>query len=165
MFYQRSNCAWKLFQYNSFFSMALPQHLNRAEIRCAKHGWMLMSKTDHTMFFYDPFNNETIHLPKADSKYTIICFFHPPTSRDCFIVGISTMICNKDVEIGVLRQGESEWRRCVYRSKSHFRLSVCTPVLLHQRLLHFLDVGGDIATFDVSKSGSPDSWTVQTKCL
>ncbi|KAL3653938.1 hypothetical protein CASFOL_003619 [Castilleja foliolosa] len=166
MFYERSNYTWKLFQYNSFFSMALPQHLNRADIRCAKHGWMLVTKPDYTMFFYDPFNNETIHLCKLGRVWKVLCFFHPPTHPDCFIIGISSMVCTKDVEIGILRRGENEWSKSVYQSKSDFKLSVCTPVLLHQQqLLHFLDMGGDIGTFDVGKSGSSDSWTVQSKCL
>ncbi|GFQ05930.1 F-box/kelch-repeat protein at1g57790 [Phtheirospermum japonicum] len=155
MYYHRSNRAWKIFQYNRFFSMPLPQHLNRADIRCAKHGWMLMSCYDLTMFFYDPFNNETIHLPKIDYEYPTLCFFHPPTSRDCFILGITNIAESRDVDIGVLRRGESKW------SLSYN----CTPVL-HQGLLYFLDVNGNIATFDVDdKRGVAGRWVVRTKCF
>ncbi|KAI3467521.1 hypothetical protein Pfo_024184 [Paulownia fortunei] len=163
MLYERSNCMWKIFQYNSFFCMDFPE-LNQAEIRCSKYGWMLMSREDCSMFFFDPFNNEMIELPKSDFQYTTICFFHPPTSPDCFIIGISSKMCPLNVIIGLLKHGGDEWKTCTYHSKTEFLLSICTPIL-HRGLLYCLDVEGNVATFDISNNGSPVSWFVNSKCL
>ncbi|KAL7117874.1 hypothetical protein ACP275_03G099700 [Erythranthe tilingii] len=84
------------FQHKTFFNMHFPK-LEEAEVRFSNHGWLLMmSSDDRTLFFFYPFNNQTIELPPVESyfEYTTICFFHPPTSSDCVIVGIQSITWN-----------------------------------------------------------------------
>ncbi|KAK6115049.1 hypothetical protein DH2020_007318 [Rehmannia glutinosa] len=151
MYYHRSMHKWRFYQYNSFFCMDFPE-LENAEIRCSNYGWLLMSRYDNNLFFFDPFNNRKIELPcKLRFGYTTLCFLHPPTSPDCVIVGIGTPDSNNVMKICVLRHGEDEWEINEYRpNKNEFLVSRGAPVL-HRGLLYFLDVKGNVATFNMSK--------------
>ncbi|KAL7155680.1 hypothetical protein ABFS83_03G092800 [Erythranthe nasuta] len=170
MFNQRKKKhVWKLSQNNNFFYMEFPE-LQGGTIRFANHGWLLISRgDDETLFFYHPFNHHMIEVPSpSDSNcagYTTICFFHPPTSPDCFIVGIATQIDvgYDTVDIGVLKHGENEWKNCTYQSQK-FQSSIGPPIL-HGGLLYFLDIDGDVATFDIREHGSLSSWKVFPDCL
>ncbi|KAI3464673.1 hypothetical protein Pfo_021336 [Paulownia fortunei] len=162
MFYQTSEHLWKFFQYNNFFYMDIPE-LDNAEILCSKYGWLLISRDDYTLFFFDPFNKQKIELPTtSDYSYNTITFFHPPTSPDCIIVGIAAKTWCEDVQIGVLKHGEVDWQSYTYRSK--FLVSLGAPVL-HCGLLYFLDVKGNVATFNISGQGHESCWDVNTRCL
>ncbi|KAG8370545.1 hypothetical protein BUALT_Bualt14G0128200 [Buddleja alternifolia] len=165
MSFQLANGAWKFFQDNDIFYKMFPK-LPRAEIRCSKYGWLLMSENPRSLFFFDPFNRRRIYLPKSNFPYTIICFFYKPTSPHCFIVGIANRLDGLSVDIGVLmlNHGESKWKKYTYHSKTPFYVSICNPVL-HRGLLYCLDVEGNIATFDINKHGTGTSWIVHTKCI
>ncbi|KAL7155317.1 hypothetical protein ABFS83_03G067000 [Erythranthe nasuta] len=131
---------WKFFQHNSFFHLYFPK-LEGATICFSNHGWLLLLMSrdnDEILFFYDPFNHHMIELPALCLKdrmaaYSTICFFHPPTSPDCVIVGIGT--------------------------------ATFGPPVLDGGLLYFLDLKGNIATFDISKHGYNLAWSVFTGCL
>ncbi|KAL8059047.1 hypothetical protein ABFX02_03G061800 [Erythranthe guttata] len=172
MFNERSmKHLWKFFQHNSFFYLDFPK-LEGARIRFSNHGWLLMSRdNDETLFFYDPFNHHMIELPALCFKdrvaaYSTICFFHPPTSPDCFIVGIGTIIEQRydEAEIGVLKHGEDEWKIYIYETPHEFQATLGPPIL-DDGLLYFLDLKGNIATFDISKHGYNLAWSVFTGCL
>ncbi|XP_012829465.1 PREDICTED: F-box/kelch-repeat protein At1g57790-like [Erythranthe guttata] len=170
MFNQRKKKhVWKLSQNNNFFYMEFPQ-LQGGTIRFANHGWLLISRgDDETLFFYHPFNHHMIEVPSpSDSNcagYTTICFFHPPTSPDCFVVGIVTQLdqWSDTVDIGVLKHGEDKWENCTYQSQI-FQSSIGPPIL-HGGLVYFLDTDGDVATFDIREHGSLSSWKVFPDCL
>ncbi|KAK6114973.1 hypothetical protein DH2020_007242 [Rehmannia glutinosa] len=150
MYYLRSKHMWNFYQYNSFFCMSFPE-LKNAEIRCSKYGWLLMSGYDNSLFFFDPFNNVKIELPcKLHFGYTTVCFFHPPTSLYCIIVGIAIENFDKVMKICMLKHGEDEWEINKCRLKNEFLVSRGAPVL-HRGLLYFLDVKGNIVTFNLSK--------------
>ncbi|KAK6132267.1 hypothetical protein DH2020_033967 [Rehmannia glutinosa] len=165
MYYLRSKHMWKFYQYNSFFCLSFPE-LENAEIRCSKHGWLLMSRYDNSLFFFDPFNNRKIELPcKHPLGYTTICFFHPPTSPDCVVVGIATPYFGEVVvKIVVLRHGENKWEVNKYRHGKRFLVSRGAPVL-HRGLLYFLDVKGNVATFDMSKRDCKLRFVIKFRCL
>ncbi|KAL8061930.1 hypothetical protein ABFX02_02G114700 [Erythranthe guttata] len=156
MFNRRDNHLWKCFQHNNFFYMAFPKLLKNASVCFSNHGWLLMkSSDDHTLFFYDPCNNQMIELPSipSDCKYTTICFFHPPTSPECLIIGIRTVSWKSsrdELELGVLKHGENKWRNGLFRDRNHqFRVSLGPPIL-HGGKIYFLDFKGNVALFDVS---------------
>ncbi|KAK6118770.1 hypothetical protein DH2020_047496 [Rehmannia glutinosa] len=153
MYYHRSKHMWKLYQYNSFFYMSFTE-LEKAEICCSKYGWLLMRRYDNSLFFFDPFNNQRIEIPcKLRNGYSTVSFFHPPTSPDCFIVGIDdTPDSGTEVilKICVLKHGEKKWDINIYRPRKRFLVSRGAPVL-HGGLLYFSDVRGNVATFNMSK--------------
>ncbi|GFQ02378.1 F-box protein at4g00893 [Phtheirospermum japonicum] len=155
MSYTRRNHLWRFSQHNTFFHMAISQ-LENAEIRCSKFGWLLMSRFNNTLFFFDPFNNRKIELPcKLSFGYTAICFSHPPTSPDCVLVGIATLNDGDGiVKICVLTHGKDKWEVREYH-----------PKIFHRGLVYIVDVNGNVATFDIDRHGCKSALAVNTKCL
>ncbi|KAG8370538.1 hypothetical protein BUALT_Bualt14G0127400 [Buddleja alternifolia] len=97
------------------------------------------------------------------SKYG--CFFHPPTSPQCFIFGIADHDKSTNLPIGMLKQEEDKWTSyCYCSNKFPFLVSSCTPVL-HRGFVYCLDMNGNIGTFDINGQFSRRSWVVYTKCL
>ncbi|KAK9086588.1 hypothetical protein Syun_028982 [Stephania yunnanensis] len=97
----------------------LPQ-LNLSSIQClaSNHGWLLMlSRTDSTLFFYNPFTQAKLPLPYRRSLFEAAAFSAPPTSPNCLVYGVARR-CRGPVDIGVLRMGEEKpmWRN--YRFKA-----------------------------------------------
>lgn len=155
----------EVFQYNTFFRMNFLNPDMNPVIRCSKHGWLLVSQDDEALFFYDPFNNQKIQVPSLPSVYTTVSFFHPPTSPDCFVVGILSL--NETFEIGVLRHGDDEWNIDYMRSlrkHNRFNTSLAPPVLCGGKL-YILDVKGNIATIDMGEDPIVDSGYVYSKCI
>ncbi|KAL7155731.1 hypothetical protein ABFS83_03G096400 [Erythranthe nasuta] len=151
-FNRKSNHVSKYFQHNCFFRMNFPTLLKDATVRFSNDGWLLMmSPDDRTLFFFDPFNNQTIELPPIPSHrtmYNTICFFHPPTSPNCLIVGILSNT-NHEVEVGVLKYGEDRWDVGLLDIDDQFKVSFCPPIL-HDGKIYFLDVIGNVAWFDMT---------------
>ncbi|KAG8372823.1 hypothetical protein BUALT_Bualt12G0107100 [Buddleja alternifolia] len=112
MFYHRGKRLWKFVRYKDFSYMDFPQLYN-AEIRCAKYRWLLMSRDDWSLFFFDPFKEQRIReLPKVKYPYTTICFFNEPTSSNCIIVGISNMVNAKELTMAFDLDGHDNGPTC-----------------------------------------------------
>ncbi|KAL7155848.1 hypothetical protein ABFS83_03G103200 [Erythranthe nasuta] len=165
----RCNDFWRFFQHNTFFNMHFPK-LKNARVRFSNHGWLLMMSLDNrTLFFFDPFNNQTIKLPDMPSKcdYTTICFFHPPTSSGCLIVGIASLTwnVNREVKIGVLKYGEDRWEDRIFRVRDVQFESHGAPIF-HDGKIYFLDNKGNVAVFDMSNVFRPlivHSWCLKKR--
>ncbi|KAL3649551.1 hypothetical protein CASFOL_005954 [Castilleja foliolosa] len=165
MHYTRRNRLWIFSQFNRCIHTSL-SYLENADVRCSNFGWLLMSRFDNTLFFYDPFNNRNIELPcKLDFGYTAFCFTHPPTSPDCVVVGFSTAEDDGTVKICVLTHGKSVWEEKEYHPKIKLYVSRGAPIF-HRGLVYLLDLKGNVATFDIQKHGCKKSaLTVNSKCL
>lgn len=61
---------------------------DHVEILALKRGWMLfLSIKGWTLFFYNPFTNEIIELPKLPTKLGIVStFLSIPSSHDCVVI-------------------------------------------------------------------------------
>ncbi|GER37670.1 F-box family protein [Striga asiatica] len=135
----------------SFFHETFPELPKDAEIRCSRHGWLLVSRRDSTLFFFDPSNRRSVELPfRTPPNFTSVSFFHPPTSEECTVLGIGTISYENVVEIHVLRRGKKGWSRVEQKTASSFLLSRGAPIL-HRGLVFFLDMKGNVARFDMSK--------------
>ncbi|GFP97793.1 hypothetical protein PHJA_001923400 [Phtheirospermum japonicum] len=112
-----------------------------------------MTRHDHSLFFFNPSNNQRVDLPGPSAPgYTTVCFFNPPTSPDCTVVGIATPLESKAVEICFLKRGKGDWRqKYKYDTSYKFQVLHGAPVM-HRGLIYFLDVKGYVATFDMSIS-------------
>lgn len=133
-----------------------------------------MSRDDETLFFFDPFNNRRIEVPafKEGYGFTTLSFFNPPTSPNCFIIGIKSG--SIEVKIGFLRHGDNEWNidhmeHIEITKALQFRASLAPPIL-HSGKLYFLDVRGKVATLDVSEDRLSDGSIAESgyifrKCL
>lgn len=160
----RTSNIWKVFQHNVLFSMNFPD--KNAVIRCSKYGWLLMSRDDESLFFFDPCNNRRIEVPVSSSYYSTVSFFHQPTSPDCFIIGISSVIgCH--LNIGLLKHGENEWKNDQMfhiSTRIRFQASLAAPIL-HGEKLYFLDVRGKVTTIGMSKYPIIESGYIFKKCF
>lgn len=162
VFSNRDSHIQEVFQYNAFFSIDFP--IKNAAIHCSKHGWLLMSGNYGTLFFFDPFNDVEIELPDYfPESYTTISFFNPPTSPDCFIIGVESEE-EFEVEIGLLRHGEDKWSTYYFKRRIDFKPSFAHPIL-HDEKLYFLDVRGNIATIDMKRDIIVKSAYVHNNCL
>ncbi|GKD15951.1 hypothetical protein Tco_1205109, partial [Tanacetum coccineum] len=75
------------------------------EIKYARYGWLLISKTaDDSLVFFNPFTSDIRELPEL-FYISDFCFSAPPTSPDCMVVGLA----NLDVFIYFV-SGEPSWR-------------------------------------------------------
>ncbi|KAL7106043.1 hypothetical protein ACP275_07G086000 [Erythranthe tilingii] len=167
MINQRSKHTWKVYQHQKFFYKDYPELDNNAVIHCSKHGWWLMSDDYEDLFFFNPSDNRTIEIPSPNGvTYSTITFFHPPTSADCFIVGIHSGLYY--VVIGSLKHGEDEWKTYEQRTKRYIFRESLAPPILHRGLVYFLGMEGNIATFDITNPTfdiTNPSLKIFTRCI
>lgn len=95
--------------YNHTFCLDTPELLG-AHIKFSKFGWLLLSRFNREIdtfecFFFCPFTKQTINLPDYEVEFGTMSFSSPPTSSDCFVVGVSW--CGRD--LAIIRWGEDEW--------------------------------------------------------
>ncbi|EYU38857.1 hypothetical protein MIMGU_mgv1a020633mg [Erythranthe guttata] len=149
---RESNPAWKFFQHNTFFFNVDSPKLEDAVIRFSNHGWLLMTSRDNgTLLFYHPFNNHIIQLPTPNYAFKTICFFHPPTSPECFVE--------------FLNMEKLNWKKSINHNKYHAFMLSAAPPIFSNGLLLFLDVKGNVGVFNINRHCTPLDWGVFMKCL
>ncbi|XP_026412886.1 uncharacterized protein LOC113308635 [Papaver somniferum] len=113
---------------NEKYLMKLPELLEGASIRCQKGGWLLMSKGRFTLFFYNPFTKETIHLPGLSPGYEFagVTFSSLPTCSDCVVIGINQQN-EEDISICIIQRGANTW---IFRSFQNSNLEKYMPTFI-----------------------------------
>lgn len=162
--YNKEKLLWEFFQYKSFFYRSFPEFDN-AEIVCSKYGWLLMCRDKRSLFFFNPFNRQ--HKPIfelhswCENVYNSIHFFHPPTSPDCFIIGISPL-GSDGVIVDILKYGKNEWESSTYKNENEYKFLVTDSApVLHHTILYFVSERGDVATLDIERC----AWTIYPESL
>ncbi|GER37640.1 F-box family protein [Striga asiatica] len=159
--------AWKFHKHGcngSTFQTSFPE-LHGSEIRCSRHGWLLMTRPDQgAFFFFDPFSRRTIHLPPmTDNGFTTFGFFGPPTEPGCTVLGLGDSTAPTAIDTCVLRRGEAAWEvREHLVGGPDFRVSLAAPVM-HAGRAHFVDKRGNVARLDVGRAGGKLS--VRWRCM
>ncbi|KAI3979365.1 hypothetical protein MKX01_001557 [Papaver californicum] len=124
-----------------------------AIIRFSKDGWLLMSKGERTLFFYNSFTREIIQLPDVPHDYKthyIFCgisFSSLPTSSDCVVNGL--------------------WEPYKYEADSSCKFFAChnNPVF-YKGNFYALDYNGTLGLFNLEERNFDDSiWKVLPKTL
>ncbi|XP_050229284.1 F-box protein At4g00893-like [Mercurialis annua] len=148
--------------YGHTFCLEFPELLN-THIRFSKFGWLLLSRTCYSHFFFNPFTRHKIEIPdnfmpKIDScQFTKMCFSSPPTnSDDCYIVGISSL------NLFLFVPGQSwtvyffgwpaYWESNLYPQelKDHGLASHSHPVI-HKNKCYILGLNGHLVVFDFKR--------------
>ncbi|KAF9616358.1 hypothetical protein IFM89_029612 [Coptis chinensis] len=119
--------------YNDAYVMNIPE-LAGAIVRHAKHGWLLVSQGDHSIFFFNPVTKDIIKLPdlpRSSYSFTNISFSTPPTTSDCVVFGhkeshevfVEMLIYSKEIDIDT-------WSEFDIDSKVpyEFIASYCNPI-------------------------------------
>ncbi|KAL3538651.1 hypothetical protein ACH5RR_002017 [Cinchona calisaya] len=161
-----SNCPCLMFLNNRFYhpvynaSFQLDNILRLPEgiIRVSKYGWLLMTQGDQCPFFFNPFTNVRIDLPRIDYKVSSVTFTNPPTSNDCEIVGFSTV--DDVIRVYSIKRGKESWTEHEFKNRFCVVLSRCNPVL-HGWRYYCLGTKGNLVVYDpkkntVHRTGSPN---------
>ncbi|PIN19800.1 hypothetical protein CDL12_07531 [Handroanthus impetiginosus] len=153
MISQRSNYFWKIFHSlcNDFYYLDFPELMD-TEILYSKYGWLLMSKHEVMLFFFNPFTKEKIELPPTNTSFSSICFTSPPTSSSCVVFGILYTSSLSTIDFSFIKVGDEKWESHTSDLGSeHFWRSTCPPVFLNG-VYYCLDCTfGNIMMFDLTK--------------
>ncbi|XP_030964066.1 F-box/kelch-repeat protein At1g57790-like [Quercus lobata] len=135
----------------------IPELLD-ARIRFSKYGWLLLTGYGYdnfSVFFFNPFTKEKVELPKYTNResFVTMSFSSPPTSSDCFVIGI----CGWD-DFGFIKRGEKRWTSHTIINRPEFTpSSYCNPIL-HKGLCNCLGENGGLGVFD--PNDNPSNWII-----
>lgn len=79
-----------------------------AGICASKYGWLLLQK-GQSSWFYNPFSNKFIKLPKMDISFNRSTFSAIPTSPDCLCFAIQSSKDSDKIYISTCSPGDEEW--------------------------------------------------------
>ncbi|XP_030925008.1 F-box protein At4g00893-like [Quercus lobata] len=117
---------------------------------CSKMGWLLLALYERfgycRFFFFNPFTMVKIELPSHFYAFEIMSFSLPPTSKDCFVVGIESW------GFGIIRRGEESWNIFDFKRSlpKDIFLSDNSPVLYKGRC-YCLCMSGELGVFDLNE--------------
>ncbi|CAI9114716.1 OLC1v1015498C1 [Oldenlandia corymbosa var. corymbosa] len=127
---------------NDEFFYASAPGLEDTKVRCARFGWLLMSRPNLSLFFYNPITRQNIELPHSSTVFTAMCFTSPPTCPDCQVFGISY-----ELEMGVIRRGEKSWEvQDHMMANGMLKVSTHSP-LYYNGAFYCLDLDGNVAVY------------------
>ncbi|OVA04445.1 Protein of unknown function DUF295 [Macleaya cordata] len=141
---------------NEKYLMNLSDLLLGATIRFSKGGWLLMSKGERTVFFYNPFTRATIQLPDLPDDlcyvFSGIACSSLPTSSDCVVFAI-TQYPNDGVLIFIIARGDTFWTVRDYQNTNlprHVEYLPClnSPVF-YNGAFYCLDYNGSLGVFNI----------------
>ncbi|XP_026450464.1 uncharacterized protein LOC113350531 isoform X2 [Papaver somniferum] len=135
----------------------IPELLKGSTIRFSKGGWLLMSKGNYSVFFYNPFAKAIIKLPDLPVdhpyQYRGISFSSLPTSSDCAVFAISDWMVDS-VSITFIKRGEKMWTSDIFdtvclppnRTNMDFEPSLNSPIF-YKGAFYCLDLNGTLGVF------------------
>ncbi|KAF9614044.1 hypothetical protein IFM89_014844 [Coptis chinensis] len=142
---------------NVTYCFDIPELLG-ARVHFSKDGWLLISKNDYTMSFFNPFTKVTVELPDLPPEHFTmngLSFTQAPTSRDCVVFGIAW--AGSGAQILYLHLGEDAWT-LEYRQNENevdFFPSNSNPVF-HDGAFYCLGAERYLGVFDLRD----DTWTI-----
>ncbi|PIA34179.1 hypothetical protein AQUCO_03800038v1 [Aquilegia coerulea] len=143
-FPKKNHSVYKIYHpiYSGGYTNNIPE-LAGAIIRNARCGWLLISRGDTCIFFFNPFTLEIINLPDFDEKEDLknMSFSNPPTSSDFIVIGLSSFV------MLVYRKSENTWRRYFLGLPYEVTLSACNPVF-YEGIFYFLCKDGKLGLFN-----------------
>ncbi|PIA46786.1 hypothetical protein AQUCO_01500377v1 [Aquilegia coerulea] len=158
MFSNRENitCSF-LDPISSFTHCVNMPELMGAKICFSKDGWLLMSKGDHNIFFFNPFNNITIKLPDlpVPFRFSGLSFSSLPTFPDCVVFCVNSSTYN-EIDICYLHISAKAWVVRCFNNNVEMILSYSNPVFC-DGAFYCLSQQKHLGVFDI-KDGRCD-WT------
>ncbi|CAL5440398.1 unnamed protein product [Camellia sinensis] len=144
--------------YADTYQMAIPCELSGAVLRFSNNGWLLMSRGECSMFFFNPFTNAKIDLPDLPECYYFdtISFSSVPTSSDCTVFGILGLF-NDIAWFSSISRGEESWTWAKVDSNLNFQPSHTNPVFYNE-VFYCLGQDCNLGVFNPKEEDS--SWTV-----
>ncbi|XP_057488737.1 F-box/kelch-repeat protein At1g57790-like isoform X2 [Actinidia eriantha] len=132
------------------YSLTLPQ-LQCSRVCYTKDGWLLLYRPrTHRVFFFNPFTQELIKLPKFEVAYQVVAFSSSPTSPGCVVFTIKH-INPTVVAISTCYPGAMEWTTVNYQNRLPFVSSIWNKLVFCNGLFYCLSLTGWLGIYDTEQ--------------
>ncbi|KAL7247783.1 hypothetical protein ACSBR2_002653 [Camellia fascicularis] len=132
------------------YSLELPQ-LHGSRVCYTKDGWLLLYRPQtRRVFFFNPFTQELIKLPKFEMTYQIVAFSSAPTSPGCIVFTVKH-ISPTVVAISTCHPGATEWTTVNYHNRLPFVSSIWNKLVFCNGLFYCLSLTGWLGVFDTQE--------------
>ncbi|CAI9778926.1 unnamed protein product [Fraxinus pennsylvanica] len=118
----------------------------------AKDGWLLLYKPGtQCMFFYCPYTQEKIKLPRREFGYQIVAFSAAPTSPSCILFTVKH-VSPTLVAISTCHPGANEWTTVNYPNRLPFVSSIWNKLVFCNGLFYCLSLTGWLGVYNPNES-------------
>ncbi|XVF55737.1 hypothetical protein PTKIN_Ptkin06aG0061000 [Pterospermum kingtungense] len=129
------------------YSIELPE-LHGSRVCYTKDGWLLLYRPrNHHVFFYNPFTQEMIKLPRYELTYQIVAFSCAPTSTSCMVFTIKHTSPTV-VAISTCHPGASEWTTVNHQNRLPFVSSIWNKLVFCSGKFYCLSLTGWLGVYD-----------------
>ncbi|KAL2487138.1 hypothetical protein Adt_31894 [Abeliophyllum distichum] len=144
--------------------LELPK-LRGSRLCYARDGWLLLYKPrTQRVFFYCPYTQEKIKLPRRELAYQIVAFSATPTSPSCILFTVKH-VRPTVVAISTCHPGATEWTTVNYQNHLPFVGSIWNKLVFCNGLFYCLSLTGWLGVYNPNES----TWVVHSvpppKCL
>uniref|UniRef100_M0ZU72 F-box protein family n=1 Tax=Solanum tuberosum TaxID=4113 RepID=M0ZU72_SOLTU len=149
-------------------NMDMPE-LRGSRIRCAIEDWLLMSKGDYGMFFFNPFTKVIMKLPdlleefkNSFPSWTFSCP-QDSSSSDCFVVGF--FFSGFPPMVYMIKVGESIWKIHTFyhdeygNNKELFFVPHSPVYFKNDNIVYILGHKGTLAILKINENSTEESPT------
>ncbi|XP_055962123.1 F-box protein At4g00893-like [Mercurialis annua] len=164
--------------YHSIYGYSFQQQFSElagAFILSSKFDWLLLSRMNCSLFFFNPFTREKINLPpysfededqeqdfedEEDEeeeeeefyiRFTNVAFSAPPTSEECYVIGtLQDWPFHYYAKFYILKVGWTDWLNLDIPVDIRFELSRCQPIV-DEGTCYCLAKGGRLILIDFKK--------------
>ncbi|KAL6988435.1 hypothetical protein U1Q18_014185 [Sarracenia purpurea var. burkii] len=132
------------------YSLKLPQ-LHGSRVCYTKDGWLLLYRpSTHRVFFFNPFTQEKIKLPRFEMTYQIVAFSSAPNLPGCTVFTVKH-INPAVVAISTCHPGATEWTTVNYQNRLPFVSSIWNKLVFCKGLFYCLSLTGWLGIFDAQE--------------
>ncbi|CAN1141926.1 F-box/kelch-repeat protein At1g57790 [Linum perenne] len=113
-----------------------------------RDGWLLLYRpNNHGFFFFNPYSQEVMELPRFELSFQIVAFSGPPTSTSCVVFTVKH-IHPTVVSISTCRPGATEWVTVSYQNRLPFVSSIWNKIVFCNRHFYCLSLTGWLGVFN-----------------
>ncbi|KAM7264935.1 hypothetical protein ACFE04_002618 [Oxalis oulophora] len=128
------------------YSLELPQ-LHGSRVCYTKDGWLLLYRPrSHRVFFFNPFTQELIKLPRFELTYQIVAFSCAPTSSGCVVFTVKH-VSPTVVAISTCHPGATEWTTVNHQNRLPFVSSIWNKLIFCNGKFYCLSLTGWLGVF------------------
>ncbi|KAF9680872.1 hypothetical protein SADUNF_Sadunf06G0166800 [Salix dunnii] len=129
------------------YSLELPE-LYGSRVCYTRDGWLLLYRPrTHRVFFFDPFSQEVVKLPRFELTYQIVAFSCAPSSNTCVVFTVRH-VSPTIVAISTCHPGATEWVTVNYQNRLPFVSSIWNKIVFCNGFFYCLSLTGWLGVFD-----------------
>jgi hypothetical protein len=129
------------------YSLELPE-LYGSRVCYTRDGWLLLYRPrTNRVFFFDPFSQEVVKLPRFELTYQIVAFSCAPTSNTCVVFTVRH-VSPTIVAISTCHPGSTEWVTVNYQNRLPFVSSIWNKIVFCNGFFYCLSLTGWLGVFD-----------------